>query len=181
MQSIHVIFRDVAVGVLCRCSDMIEPWECIAIKIASALWRSSIHSWFAVKLLYSLQSKRIITSDSMSKWERGASWGTYFSTHLPIVPSPSKGMCITFSKCMLCCSWNTSNAWLWISEGGNWKVGGEANRKWGTYQQWCPISIPQVVDGASCALHYQSASSEQSDVCQRDGWGRVWPWWLTKL
>ena len=32
-----------------------EPWECVATKIASAAWRSSIHWLFAVKLEYNLQ------------------------------------------------------------------------------------------------------------------------------
>ena len=35
------------------------------------------------------------------------------------------------------------------------------------------VPIPQVVDRASSAAHYQSAGSEQGDVCQRDGRWRV--------
>ena len=38
-----------------RCVATMEPWECVATKIASAAWRSSIHWLFAVKLEYNLR------------------------------------------------------------------------------------------------------------------------------
>jgi hypothetical protein len=49
-----------------KCADTIEPWECVAIKIASAPWRSSTHSRFAVRLLYSLQIKTNWYFDSLA-------------------------------------------------------------------------------------------------------------------
>jgi hypothetical protein len=41
-----------------RCVETIEPWECVATKIASAAWRSSIHWLFAVRLVYNLRKKK---------------------------------------------------------------------------------------------------------------------------
>ena len=44
-----------------------EPWECVATKIASATWRSSIHWVFAVKLEYNLRIEQNKNKNSAKK------------------------------------------------------------------------------------------------------------------
>jgi hypothetical protein len=49
------------------------------------------------------------------------------------------------------------------------KKGGQSARTDGVVQ----VPVPQVVDGAPRPAHDQRAGSKQSNVLQRDGWGRV--------
>ncbi len=65
------------------------------------------------------------------------------------------------------------SVYVWVSRGGVFGGGGfereSAVRTYGVVQ----VPVPQVIDRASRATHYQSTSAEECDVCEGNGRWRV--------